>query len=168
MLFWIINNDYPSKQCAAVIRNLSLIITDVQTGPWGIVVSGLFSESFLSLSFLLFSPQAGKWQRKYWVLVCNYWFYLNKQILTEGFVIISCVLLPINNLIHTVTCWKKNQYQFKPDSVSWVLGIQRKKYIFSNLHDLNPHVPQDSLQWNDMNSGLSLQTPALDHSAHFS
>lgn len=63
---------------------------------------------------------------------------------------------------------EKNQYQFKPDSVSWVLGIQRKKYIFSNLHDLNPHVPQDSLQWNDMNSGLSLQTPALDHSAHFS
>ena len=150
-----------------MIRNLSLIITDVQTGPWGIVVSGLFSGSFLSLSFLLFSPQAGKWQWKYWVLVCNYWFYLNKLILTEGFVIISCVLLPINNLIHTVTCWK-NKYQFKPDSVSWILGIQRKKYRFSNLHDLNPHVPQDSLQWNDMNSGLLLQTPALDHSAHFS
>ena len=149
-----------------MIRNLSLIITDVQTGPWGIVVSGLFSVSFLSLSFLLFSPQAGKWQWKYWILVCNYWFYLNKLILTEGSVIISCVLLPINNLIHTVTCWK-NKYQFKPDSVSWVLGIQMK-YIFLNLHDLNPHVPQDSLQWNDMNSGLSLQTPALDHSAHFS
>ena len=63
-MIWIINYDYPSKQCAAVIKNLSLIITDVQTGPWGIVVSGLFSESFLSLSFLLFSPQAGKGKRK--------------------------------------------------------------------------------------------------------
>ena len=43
-----------------------------------------------------------------------------------------------------------------------------KNIYISDLHDLNPHVPHDSLQWKDMNSGLLLQTPALDHSAHFS
>ena len=47
-------------------------------------------------------------------------------------------------------------------------NLNEKTYIFSDLQDLNPQVPQDSLQWNDMNSGLLLQTPALDHSAHFS
>ena len=94
--------------------------------------------------------------------------HFNKLILTEFSVIISCVLLPINNLIHVVTCWKNTisvYFWF------YVLGSRipkEKKITFSNLHDLNPHVPQDSLQWNDMNSGLLLQTPALDHSAHFS